>query len=272
MLNFLDFKFTSKFNAFLKSLHFDPLALVPNFLGANEAKLECDPKRKFRISGMSCYFGNNSGSFYTFYMTLIGIKVFIFFPSKLLRPGKAKNLFLGMNRYVGFLKLVHILMALQLDVCLSCFIDIFTTTKDLNLQIFGKMLSIGTLALVALILITFLKKAIAIKTNQEAEKEWLYIKHDMRQSVAVYGYFLKEIISVRDLIIPLALVVLYSNTKLLVILFTFLMIPGLLVQILAFPYRDPIQNIGSILSEGIIFLILLELIIHSFFPDTLGVE
>ena len=272
MLNFLNFKFTSKFNAFLKSLHFDPLSLVPNILDADEAKLECDPKRKFRISGMSCYFGNNSGNFYTFYLTLIAIKVFIFFPSKLLRPGKAKRLFLGMNRYFGFLKLVHILMALQLDVCLSCFVDIFNTIKDQNLQIYGKMMSIGTLALVALILVTFLKKAIAIKTNQEAEKEWLYIKHDMRQSVAVYGYFLKEIISVRDLIIPLAIVVFYSSTKMLVILFAVLMIPGLLVLIIAFPYRDPIQNIGSIISEGIYFLIILELIVHSFFPDTLGVE
>ena len=101
-------------------------------------------------------------------------------------------------------------------------------------------MSIGTLALVALILVTFLKKAIAIKTNKEAEKEWLYIKHDMRQTVAVYGYFLKEIISVRDLIIPFALVVFYSSTTFLMILFAVVMIPGLLVRILTFPYRDPI--------------------------------
>ena len=112
MLNFLDFKFTSKFNAFLKSLHFDPLAIVPNFLDANEAKLECDPKRKFRISGMSCYFGNNSGNFYTFYLVLIALKVFIFVPTKLVRAGKFKRLLLSLNRYLGFLKLVHILMAL----------------------------------------------------------------------------------------------------------------------------------------------------------------
>ena len=133
MLNFLDFKFTSKFNAFLKSISYNPLSIVPNLLDADESKLECDPKRKFRISGLSCYFGNNSGNFYTFYLGLIALKIFIFFPPKLLKPGKVKKIFMGMNRYFGFLKLVHILMALQLNVCLSCFIDIFNTIKDQNL-------------------------------------------------------------------------------------------------------------------------------------------
>jgi len=64
------------------------------------------------ITGKSCYFGNNSGSFYSFYLILVAIKVFIFIPSKLVKAGKVKNFLLEINKYYGFMKLVEILMAL----------------------------------------------------------------------------------------------------------------------------------------------------------------
>ena len=57
-----------------------------------------------------------------------------------------------------------------------------------------------------------------------------------------------------------------------IILYTALMIPGILVMIVSCPYRDPIQNIGTIITELLFFLMLFELSIHSLFPNTLGIE
>ena len=90
-------------------------------------------------------------------------------------------------------------------------------------------MSIATLAIVSMILVSFLKQAIAIKISEVAEEDWLHIKEDLRKSVAILGYFLKEIISIRDFLIPLIIVALYSSTKALMIIFTLLMIPGLLI-------------------------------------------
>lgn len=261
MIRFINIKQSSRINAFTLRLRINALGFLPKFYKFNESEVDCTPQRKFHIHNYSCMITNNISHIFVAMLILLILKVIIFIPYFLLREGKAKYVFKKMNEFFGVMTFFYFISAFENELLLGSLIDGHNTVADQWGQLFGKMIGIATISLVFYVIIKLGTKSTDIMINAVVEKEWLYIKKDIRKDITAFstpGYYIAEITAIRDIIVVFSFVFLYNNpaNKLLISLVAVLVC--LIVRCVTFPKVNYIENVVGIITEALISILFFQ--------------
>ena len=242
--------------------------MIPNPVALDESKIDCTPKKKFEESGISCSFVNNSAVFLGVFSIGLLLKASLFCVSRLTR---ANSILRKVNGYLGMAIFIDLFLAFELDLALAIYIELLHTIQEISYNIIGKMLACSTF-LIYIVLIASIAGISFIKRKEipEVYKKWEFLKENVRQKCYILGFFINEIIGLRDLTVPL-LIVVFHNYPMLQLASTIVSMGScLFIKILTFPYLSKMENICSIANDVLYCIILIEFIVLYMLSDTLS--
>ena len=256
--------------SFLQVFEGDVLGMVPNPIAADESELMCSPKKKFEESEISCSFINNSFVFLGVFGLGLMIKACFFALSRMTRP---KSIARKVNDYLGISIFIDIFLAFELDLVLSIYIELSNYVEDLAYNILGKLLASSTL-LVYIVLLASIAAISAMKREEKPEiyKKWKFLKENVRQKCYILGYFINELIGIRDLLLPL-LIIAFHNYPMMQLASTIVCISVcFFIKLLTLPYDSKTENICSLANDILYCIILVEFMILYMLSDILSLS
>ena len=241
------------------------MSVIPNPVALDEAKLGCTPKKKFEESDISCSFINNSAVFLGIFGTGLLLKGILFGLSRLTKQGSVVR---KINGYFSIAIFLDLFLAFELDLALAIYIEALNKIQNIGYNIVGKMLASSTFLLyLALILTMAIISALKRKESPEIYKNWEFLKENVRQKCLLLGFFINEIVAIRDLVVPLLIVVFHSYPILQLVSTIGPMAVCFLVKTFTFPYKSKMESICSIANDILYCIILLEFMVLYIFNE-----
>ena len=177
------------------------------------------------------------------------------------------------NEYLGISIFFDIFLAVELDLVLSIYIELSNYVEDLAYNILGKLLASSTL-LIYIVLMASIAGMSAIKREEKPEiyKNWKFLKENVRQKCYIVGYFINEIIGIRDLLLPILILVFHNYPMMQLAATIGCILVCFFIKLLTLPYDSKIENICSLANDILYCIILVEFMILYMLTETLSLS
>ena len=196
---------------FLKFFEGDPLEMLPNPLENELYEEGCSLKHKLESAGLGCAFTNNSGTLILVFIGFFLLKMFMIFLAHIARKDvKLGIAVIWLNNKLNMLLFINLVYAFELDFVLSSIIELSNKIDGFWANFIGKTLAVLSLTSFIIMLLFLIKKAWNLRYRPKENKYWAFLKDDVKKTANFMANFMEEFIAIRDICIPLIVVVFYE--------------------------------------------------------------